>query len=253
MIQDSSHKSQSDIHFQSNLYQSSNPTRRWMHSTRRNWVMSALDKYSCRFLSALEVGTGCGIYTKRLAALSDDVTSIDINSDFVIAASIDNPTVTTLVSSVETFSSTKPYDLILISEVLEHVSNTKIALHNLYQLLSEDGFLILTTPNKFSLPELVARLLKFPAVARLARSIYGEPVDELGHINLRTRTELLQELEEHGFVVVETTDIGFYIPVIAEWGGEIGRSIIMRAESMLGRSKLGRNLLWTQCYVLRKN
>ena len=32
---------QEHIDFQSNLYESSNPTRRWLHNARRNWVQRA--------------------------------------------------------------------------------------------------------------------------------------------------------------------------------------------------------------------
>ena len=41
----------------------------------------------------------------------------------------------------------KPFDAIIMSEVLEHLDNDVIALKNIAKLLNKDGILYLTTPN----------------------------------------------------------------------------------------------------------
>lgn len=244
--------SQGNLQFQSNLYESNNPTRRWIHQVRRNWIFEKIDFYSDECRSVLEVGTGCGIYTEKLSEHYPEVTTIDINPAFVDAVTTNNPSVISFVADIEKFRSPEIYDLVLMSEVLEHVADTRMALRSVHLHLSTNGYFILTTPNKFSTTEIVGRLLKIKLFAKFARTIYGEPVDELGHINLRTRSELIREIHAEGFEIIERTDRSFYLPVIAELGGELGRQILESISRMIAKSDFLSNLLWTQCYILKK-
>ena len=243
---------QADIEFQSNLYQSKNPTRRWIHQERQAWVLQNIYDYSLPDSKVLEVGTGCGIYTTKIANWFSDITTLDVNSEFVDSAKSKFPKIDCQVANIETFKSAKKYDLIFMSEVLEHVSNTQDSLNTVFQHLKSSGFFILTTPNKYSTTELVAKLLKFPLLALLAQKIYGEPVDELGHINLKTRSQLISQLAKAGFTVVSSHNLAFYLPVIAEFGGEYGKKFLQSIERRFRKSYLLSNFLWTQCYVLKK-
>ena len=76
------------------------------------------------------------------------------------------------------------------SEVIEHVPDPRASLVNIYEALAPGGVLVLTTPQKWSTTELVGRLLDLAAVRWLARQIYREPVDALGHISRLTSGEL---------------------------------------------------------------
>lgn len=243
---------QDNIEFQANLYESNNPTRRWIHKKRRDWVINQLVNFSSKDKSVLEVGTGCGIYTTTLVKLFGSVTTIDINPEFVKYAKCNSPTVDSYVANIETYFDEKKHDVILMTEVIEHVNNTKLSLKSVYENIKPGGVFILTTPNKFSTTELVARLLKIRIFAVIARKIYREPVDELGHINLRTRGELIKEINQTGFTIESRSDISFYLPVIAEWGGERGASMLKFTEKHFSKTSILSHLLWTQCYVLRK-
>ena len=243
---------QADIRFQSNLYESKNPTRRWIHQARRAWVLDMLLAFSHKKQTCLEVGTGCGIYTGEIRHMFTDVTSIDVNQDFVSAAQKQFPGVNTFVADVEQLDTGRQYDVIFMSEVLEHVPNTQLALERVFAHLKPHGYFVLTTPNKFSTTELVARLLKIKLFAAIAQKIYGEPVDDLGHISLRTRSELIAEIDKAGFTILAREDMSFYLPVIAEFGGAWGKRALQFLERLIQKSNLLRNLLWTQCYVLTK-
>jgi len=50
------------VELQETLYSSKNPTRRWLHCSRRDWIFKALKKYAylSNQKSALEVGPGAG-------------------------------------------------------------------------------------------------------------------------------------------------------------------------------------------------
>ena len=112
--------SQSDVEFQRRLYEDPNPTRRGLHSTRRDWVLDQATANSKVNDRVLEVGVGCGVFTEALAAAGRRVSAVDINPAF-----LDN------VASLEAVDiylkdATRPlelgdHDLAICSEVLEHV------------------------------------------------------------------------------------------------------------------------------------
>ncbi|MBK9394592.1 MAG: class I SAM-dependent methyltransferase [Uliginosibacterium sp.] len=242
---------QGDIAFQANLYESANPSRRWLHGVRRAWVMAAIQRYARRRGTRfLEVGIGCGIYTAEMAKLGP-VLAIDINPDFVAAvAGLEN--VEARVDDVTSLSLRPSYDVAVCSEVIEHLPESQTALSNIAGALRPGGVLILTTPHAFSTAELFARLLVFPLVRGLVRKLYAEHVEDLGHINRLTRTALLNQIQNAGFEVLEQHDCGLYLPGVAEFGGTVGRDLARWLEGGLRHLIVVRELLWTQCYVLRK-
>lgn len=240
---------QEDIAFQSNLYESANPTRRWLHNARRAWVMQTLNQILPSQPTFLEIGIGCGIYTTWMAERGR-VTAIDINEGFVTAAN-QLPNVQASISDITKDSFSPVHDVALCSEVLEHVPDSISALKNIYASLKPGGYLVLTTPNSYSTMELAARMLAFGPVVKLARAIYGESVDDLGHINRMTQTQLRSQIDEAGFQVVRRADVALYLPVVAEFGGKFGQRVCQKIAGSLAGSFLS-PLLWTQCWLLRK-
>lgn len=240
---------QEDIAFQSNLYESSNPTRRWLHNVRREWIFQTIDQLRMSSATFLEVGIGCGIYTGWLAKRGH-VMALDINESFVAAANqIQN--VEAQVADITTTGFAPVHDIALCSEVLEHVPDSAAALKHIYASLRPGGYLVLTTPNSYSTVELTARLLAYGPIVKLARKIYGESVDDLGHINRMTHSQLRAQIDAAGFTVVRQTDLALYLPVIGEFFGNAGLKICQWLAGSLRGSALS-GLLWTQCWVLRK-
>ena len=240
---------QEHIGFQANLYESNNPTRRWLHNTRRTWVMQAIDRVSPANPCYFEIGVGCGIYTHHLAQRGT-VFAIDINKDFVTVANT-MPGVRATVADITTDRFPPLHDVALCSEVLEHVLDSASALKNIFASLKPGGVLVLTTPNSFSTVELTARLLSFGPIVKMARFIYGESVDDLGHINRMTQKRLRQQITDAGFSIEEQTNITFYLPVIAEFMGNTGTKICQWIGRKLSNSRFAW-LLWTQCWILRR-
>lgn len=241
---------QHDIAFQANLYADPNPTRRSLHTARRAWVEAALADVGPQ-TRVLEVGVGCGIFTQFLSRSGAEVTAIDINPDFIAGVRA-LPNVT-----AEVRDATRPFgvsgqDVVLSSEVLEHVppSESLAMLREIRAAMKDGGRFVLTTPQRFATMELAARLLAFPPVLALARKIYGT-VDELGHINLLTAGQLRAQLAAAGFRIERQALFGFYLPVIAEFGGEAGLRVLRAAEAVIRHVPGLRGLLWTQAYILR--
>lgn len=243
---------QGDVEFQRALYEDANATRRGLHRARRDWVLDQALTHSKKGDRVLEVGVGCGIFTERLSAEGRKVSAVDINPAF-----LDN---VSSLKSVEVYrkDATQPlelgqHDLAICSEVLEHVppERSQAMLDSLFGALKPGGMLILTTPQRYSMVELGARLLQFGPLLALARKLYGS-AEELGHINLLTVGALSDQLKKSGFEVRQLRRFGFYLPVVAEFGGRGGASLLQGSGELLAKVPLLRGLLWTQGWVLTR-
>src|SRR6266481_1664699 len=62
------------------LYSSRNPTRRWLHCTRRDWIIAKLRECArIRPGRALEVGFGAGVYLPALCESYREVVATDLD------------------------------------------------------------------------------------------------------------------------------------------------------------------------------
>jgi 2-polyprenyl-3-methyl-5-hydroxy-6-metoxy-1,4-benzoquinol methylase len=239
---------------QETLYSSSNPTRRWLHVARRDWIVDALRRSGTNGGRALEVGPGSGVYLPFLAELADEVVAADIEDAYLEQARELAKTVERLTVIRDDITASKleqgAYRLVLCTEVIEHIADSESALAGLAKALADDGVLVLSTPQKFSPLELAARVAFLPGVIQLVKWVYREPVIPTGHINLLTEGQLRRQLEQAGLRVEEAFKTGFYLPLIAELGGESGKRVLQWCESRLRGSRLAW-LLWTQCYIVR--
>ncbi len=244
---------QSDIDFQKNLYHNPNPTRCWLHNSRREWVMSAIDRYTpAGNEKVLEIGVGCGVFTKHLSQRGCRVFAVDINQDFLDAVKKLPGVVTSYHDATEGLLQ-NAFQVAVCTEVIEHVPRERslLLLKGIYGGLKPGGVLILSTPQAFSTMELAARCLRIKPMLALARRIYGT-VDELGHINLLTRWGLKRQIAMAGFRIIEENRIGLYVPLLAEAGGGAGLRAARFLAAALRHVPLLSGLLWTQCYVLQK-
>jgi ubiquinone/menaquinone biosynthesis C-methylase UbiE len=242
------------VALQETLYRSGNPTRRWLHCIRRDWIIAALRRHVHPGGRALEVGPGCGVYLPVLAGLFGQVVAVDIETAYLRHAARLCSTLPNLeLVRDDVCASALPaqgFDLILCTEVIEHIAQSAAALRGMWRLLKPGGVLVLSTPQRYSPLELAAKIAFLPGVIQLVRRIYREPVLETGHINLMTAPALQRQLGDAGFDIVEQHRSGVYLPLIAEFGGERGLKLAQRLDRKL-RGCIGSHLLWTQYYVAR--
>ena len=243
------------LELQEALYTSKNPTRRWLHISRRDWVENAIRSYGSDAARALEVGPGSGVYLPSLLAVASEVVAADIEEAYLAQASSLAQAESRLSVLRDDITATGQeagsFQLVLCTEVIEHIADSEAAIAGLARLVSDEGALILTTPQKFSPLELCAKIAFLPGIIHLVRLIYREPIIPTGHINLLTESELLRQLTACGLVVESAHKTGFYLPLVAELGGQWGCRFLNWCEHRLRGSSLSW-LLWTQCYVLRR-
>lgn len=241
------------VDLQTTLYMSKNPTRRWLHCTRRDWIIAALKLSSAKSNGkALEVGPGSGVYLPSLAQLFDEVVASDVQPAFLDHARhlITNyPNLSLVIDDITmSYFPNNTFDLILCTEVIEHIPDSKAALREMHRIIKSGGTLILSTPQRYSPLELVAKIAFLPGVIKLVRLVYGEPVLETGHVNLMTSRTITRQLEAAGFIIKEHYKSGLYLPIVAEFTGSVGLKCEQWLESCLRGGPLA-GLLWTQYYV----
>ncbi len=244
------------LQLQDTLYQSKNPTRRWVHTRRREMIEGILRSVAGAGVArALEIGPGSGLYLPLLAELAHEVVATDIDPSFLDRAReclkgnekaqfvVDDITGTQLPEAT--------FDLVLCTEVLEHIADWQAALASMARLLRPGGALVLSTPQPRSPLELLGKVAFRPGVITVVRAIYREPILETGHISLVSARRLARELAANGLRTERRCWTGVYLPLVAELGGQRALRLEQALEPRLLARPL-RGILWTQYVVARR-
>lgn len=133
----------------------SNVFQRFWREKRQKIVMDNVKNIGLKKGSSLlEVGCGIGSLSHELAELGYNVTSIDMNKDFINYAKKKYSHLKNLkfqLNDITKKTFPNKFNLIVSEEVIEHVKDQKSFLKNIRASIDENGYLILTTPNYSSL------------------------------------------------------------------------------------------------------
>ncbi len=124
---------------------------------RGKFVRSIISKdCKCQNLKILDIGSGEG-GTSEVLSEDNFVTSFDMNKIRLLRQQNSFSDINLLCGS----SSSLPFknnslDLIILQDVLEHLDNKEKLINNIYNLLNDNGMIYLSTPNKFSVVNIIA-------------------------------------------------------------------------------------------------
>jgi 2-polyprenyl-3-methyl-5-hydroxy-6-metoxy-1,4-benzoquinol methylase len=196
-----------------------------------------------RSARVLDVGCGYGNYTIPLASLGYTITGIDIEPESIEKAKEVNPfpQATFRCADVEQLRD-ESFDVVVLTQVLEHVVDPQRFLRLLASRCLSGGILLLTLPNGYGPKELAERLYRRLRASRAARrlvlayrqrmressryshmfEIYG-PINDEGppHVQRFTMSRLLPLLRDSGFETLEiqhcdilSTLVRIYLPFL---------------------------------------
>lgn len=171
--------------------------------------------------TALDAGCGTGFYSRTLLERGFTVDAFDLSNYAINNITVNLPPEHKArffpeVSDVFSYKPKHaPYNIIILSEVLEHLNEDHRALTNIAGLLSDDGFLLITVPTG---PEL-----------------YSADDELSGHVRRYTKKELHQLLNDSALNIVEFRKYGF--PMIYLY--LLGKRFLLKKENI--RNMTGTN------------
>ena len=169
-------------------------------------------------LNIIDVGCGNGFLVNYLSQFGHYVMGIDIAEDGIKIAKNAYPSIRfEMHSAYEKLDSLidTPVDVIISSEVIEHLYQPDRFLENIFSVLRPGGFLILTTPYHGYLKNLAISLVN-------GWDKHHDANRTGGHIKFFSEKSLGQMLEENGFTNIKFRNAG-RVPLI--W-----KSMVCRAQ-----------------------
>lgn len=165
-------------------------------------------------LKVLDVGCGVGSLSLYLAAQGADVTGIDVSKRAIriaTQAAQHNNFKNLQFKHQQLKDVTGTFDLIICTEVIEHIPNDSEFAKQLYSKLKPDGYLFLTTP------------LQSAPLHRLG--LLKQWDKEVGHIRRYTPQSITEPLQENGFTVQSTELIE---GILRNWLFTIGWGFLLK-------------------------
>ncbi|HVZ12778.1 MAG TPA: class I SAM-dependent methyltransferase [Patescibacteria group bacterium] len=157
-------------------------------------LISELEKLVKKDIRILDIGCGAGtldfyIANKGPKILGIDISDIAINSCIETAKQlgIKNAEFKRIYFPRENV--TGKFDLIIFTEVIEHLEDDVLALQKINKLLNTNGKLILSTPSKNAPLNRLGLTKKFDL--------------EVGHLRRYTEEELTRKLKKEGFKILK--------------------------------------------------
>jgi 2-polyprenyl-6-hydroxyphenyl methylase/3-demethylubiquinone-9 3-methyltransferase len=153
---------------------------------------------------ALDVGCGAGLLCEPLARLGARVTGLDAAPENIAAARAHAEPQGLAIDyrhqAIEDFRG-KDFDLVTSLEVIEHVDDPQAFIDGLAGAMAEDGLMILSTPNRTALSNLM--------LVELAERTGRIPRGTHHHEQFITPDELEKMLAEAGLQVIDTSGISY--------------------------------------------
>jgi len=152
----------------------------------------------------LDVGCGAGLLSEPLARLGAQVTAIDAAPENIAAARAhaepQGLAIDYRACGIEDLSG-ETFDLVVSMEVVEHVANVAGFVAGLTAALTDDGLLILSTPNRTPLSKL--------ALITIGEGVGLVPKGTHDWTKFLTPDELSAYVVAAGLTVVDTTGLSF--------------------------------------------
>jgi len=154
-------------------------------------------------LKVLDIGCGNGFTAYRLARLGFDVTGIDASEDGIRIAQKEYTGVRFEVASIydDISSVVNNVDVVITSEVIEHLFLPGLLIKNVHDILKSQGMLIITTPYHGYLKNLALSIFN-------KWDLHHTVNWEGGHIKFFSEKTMANLLSVSGFINISFHNVG---------------------------------------------
>lgn len=160
----------------------------------------------------LELGCSDGYMTKMLASNLEHLDVVDGSNKFLNEAKKRNLTnVEYHFSLFEEYTSTKKYDYVFASYIMEHVLEPSLVLKMVKQVLKPDGFLFMVVPNARALSRQLA--MHMGLISDLKALTENDLAN--GHRRVYDRVYFNREIEQAGFESI--SEGGLMLKILADF------------------------------------
>lgn len=170
--------------------------KRWM------FIEQIINKLPSNSLSILDAGCGDGnnlyILNKYKKA---NIYGTDYNPLRISRAKRNHPLINFFNIDLNDLKTYNKFDVVILSQVLEHINNDDLVLKNLYNSLKSNGILIIGVPNEGCfLAQCRNKLFQF----------YIQRTTD--HVNFYTEDVIRNKIENVGFEIKDVMYEGFFFP-----------------------------------------
>lgn len=234
-------------HYQNGLF-------RYYLAMRRYEVVSFLFRsYLEQSNSILDIGCGVGEYLKDAIGKNRTVIGVDINRLELYAR---NFCFTPIQGDAQNLpSKDNTFDLILFSEVLEHLPSPEKALDEIKRILRKSGILIISTPSKKSLYE-KRQFLVFVITffVWFFQKLTDKKTGKNEHISLQLPSEIKRMLKKRKFEILKEYYTGFCFPFSGELLNFLFRfksvvKLYKKLDERINKSRTLSCLNWSMIFV----
>ena len=189
---------------------------------RLEFIENNLNKLGNRKLRVLDVGCGNGNISRYIGSKGHDVLGIDISKATINKAiSLTNmPNVRFKnIAAEELIAAAEIFDLVICSEVIEHLDTPAPVVEALRTLLNKDGILIVTVPNgygprelfitkplqwmKSKTPFVYGAVNSFKKALGFSGATVQSDAENLTHVQFFTKKSLIKLISQNGLKLVQ--------------------------------------------------
>lgn len=172
---------------------------------RWNFIVSAIESYRKGNdpLNILDAGCGDGIHLNILTKVKGaEIYGVDYNHLRVERAKIEFPQAKIFKGDLTNLHINNKFDIVLCSQVLEHIEEDDKVLENLYKSIKNRGILILGVPNEGCFMAQCRNRVFQPYIQRIT-----------DHVNFYREDIIREKIRSSGFQIVKIMYEGFFFPL----------------------------------------
>jgi SAM-dependent methyltransferase len=172
-----------------------------LHAAMLKRLARLFQKWIPRGGRVLDAGCGRSLFTEIRADWPFRIVASDVDPDLIASRRGEFPHLHWLVSGAEVLPfRDQAFDALFAGELLEHLADPNLALREFQRVLKPGGTLVLTTPNRLRLANVVDG----------SERPYGPD-----HLNELSYDEIVDLLPSRGFEIVERT--GLHLELFLNW------------------------------------